>query len=63
MDDFKLDCTTVIETHDSALAELLLIHVDNKTESSFGWIASVDVVTGVPDTLWVFKIIKWKESK
>lgn len=63
MNDFKLDCTTEIKTHDSLLAESLLGHRDNKTESSFGWIASVDIVTGVPDTLWVFNIIKWKESK
>ena len=63
MDDFKLDCTTEIKTHDSALAESLLDHMHNKTESSFGWVASVDIVTGVSDTLWVFKLIKWKESK
>ena len=63
MDEFKLDCTTVIKTHDSDLAELLLSHADNKTESSFGWVVSANIVTDELVAKWVFQLIKWQEGK
>ena len=63
MDDFKLDCTTVIQTHDLELAKLLRSHADNKTESSFGWVVSYHTITAELITKWVFRLIKWQESE
>tara|TARA_R110000850_G_scaffold266268_1_gene396532 strand:+ start:20 stop:199 length:180 start_codon:yes stop_codon:yes gene_type:complete len=57
MDDFRLNCTTEIKTHDKVLALKLIKQYHLGHKSGLGMIVSYDFTPGYSFSLWIFRFV------